>query len=74
MSWDIKLLDSKEIYWARTIQQTILINGKEYSIRIVETTNGTELWILHDEWQEIIESSPLGKSIWNWYMDGGSLE
>jgi len=32
------------------------------------------LWILHDEWQEIIESSPLGKSIWNWYMDGGSLE
>ena len=74
MNWDIKLLDSNEIYWAKTTQLTILINGTEYSIRIVETANKTELWILHDEWQEVIESSPMGKSIWDWYISGGSVK
>mgnify|MGYP003155501494 CR=1 FL=1 len=56
---DIK--ESREVWWASTMQYEIELNGKEYSIRIAEDSNQVQLfWLSENGWSELYEGEANG--------------
>ena len=56
---DIK--ESREVWWASTMQYEIELNGKEYSIRVAEDSNQAQLfWLSENGWSELYEAEAYG--------------
>lgn len=56
---EIELIDSKEVWWATTTQHEVKIGGKEYFVRVAESSKSSELLILNSngDWEDLEEGS-----------------
>jgi hypothetical protein len=56
---DVK--NEREVWWASTKQMDVVVNGKEYTIRVVENSNEASVLILRNgSWDELYEGQSNG--------------
>tara|TARA_R110002074_G_scaffold248293_4_gene420270 strand:+ start:3764 stop:4018 length:255 start_codon:yes stop_codon:yes gene_type:complete len=61
---DVK--NEKEVWWASTKEMDVVVNGKEYTIRVVENSNEASVLILryddagNGSWDELYEGQSNG--------------
>ena len=41
----IEVKDTKEVWWAKTIEYDLVVKGKSISVRIAETPKGTDFYL-----------------------------
>ena len=58
----MNIKSEKEIYWKSTKELDIEINGKEYCVRVVEDSNGSDIIYLdkHKRWSDLYEGEANG--------------
>ena len=53
--------NEREVWWASTKQMDVVVNGKEYTVRVVENSNEASMLILRDgSWHELYEGQSNG--------------
>jgi hypothetical protein len=68
----VRIIDEREVWWARTMQYIISIDDVEYRIRIAEDSKSCEqlIW-LDDQWQYLDpERSESESVIYEMWCDG----
>ena len=53
--------NEREVWWSSTKQMDVVVNGKEYTIRVVENSNESSLLVLRNGgWDELYEGQSNG--------------